>query len=212
MKAMRETDQMKIAESVVVASNAITRQFQNAAFDFLYEADIQAALFALLRALITDVVEIPSLTKGKPAYKLQVVYSEYNHRIDIACIDPIAAKNKERKAHKGLETYIYNLPVSVGIEIKYGTMGKPINFDDCLGDLKKLQVLEVAVPHVMGFIQETADVDKFMASVPAGWCFTNAEKVSGLGQIYIVTPCQVLVFTQKTSALAQAKPPEGVNA
>jgi len=103
--------------------NRIIEQFQKNPYQFLFESDIQCALFAELRKNIPEKFRIPSVTKEGLEYELELVYSEYRNKIDLVCLDLQRISFVNKQSHNGDDTYIYELPLLVGIELKYVIMG-----------------------------------------------------------------------------------------
>jgi len=102
----------QIISHCINAINSIIKEFQENPYNFLYENDIQCTLFSELRKRITGHVEVPKRVGGK--YVLNLVYSEYLDKIDIACLDPRAPTKLDLSSlnqSEGYDTYIYSLPV-----------------------------------------------------------------------------------------------------
>ena len=189
----------EIETAVLASVNELMGKFCNEPYSFLYESDLQATLFAELRSRLTGRVEIPRSNSAQPPYGLGLVYSEYLSRIDIACLDPDLVRSAESKRHKGHDTYIYNLPVYAGIELKYLKMGDRFDFSACLGDFGKLKALGIVRPLALGFIQDAGDEDVFLSAVPAEWKReSEVAKVSALDCICVVSPNDTFIFTKTT--------------
>jgi len=188
-------------ESAVLASvNALAQRFRTAPYSFLYESDLQATLFVELRSRLTGRLHIPRSGGGQPPYDLGIVYSEYYSRIDIACLNPAAVQSVATSTHKGYDTYIYNLPVFVGVELKYRKMGDDFDFRACLGDFGKLAGLSVARPLVLGFIQDASDEEAFLSAAPSSSRRRSVSELSALSCICIVSPRNMWTFAANFSA------------
>ncbi len=162
---------VEIKASVLQAVNEVVTQFRTAPYAFLYESDLQCALFAALRSRISQQIEIPRKhSETTDAYRLTPVYSEYGvygskSKIDIVCVDPVRARTAPRETYGSQNVYIYCLPVLVAIEIKYSVMGGkcylPTACEDDRAKLARLKALPE--PHrpvhglVLGFLQDVSD-------------------------------------------------------
>src|SRR5207253_6767002 len=125
-------------------------------------SDLRAVLLAKIRSRISEELHIPRTARDELPYRLCLVYSEYKKRIDVACLDPQKAVEVLPEPQKGFDTYIYDLPVLVGIEVKYRKMGDTFGFSTCLSDLEKLKKLrDVQHAFVLAFVQNADDVKDF---------------------------------------------------
>jgi hypothetical protein len=127
------------------------------------------------------------------------VCSEYNKRIDVACIDVEKAPTVRTRRWRGLDTYIYNLPVFLGIELKYRSMGLGIPFTKCVDDYTKLtETPKRLVPHpvVLGFVQDHGQLSDFLSSKPDVWQLSGEQQAGQPKTITIVTPREKLVYAK----------------
>ncbi|MBW1994645.1 MAG: hypothetical protein JRI77_09365 [Deltaproteobacteria bacterium] len=179
------------------AINSVIVGFQENPYTFLYESDIQYALFSALRERINGHVEVPGTGGNK--YTLHLVYSEYLDKIDIVCIDPEAIRNLDTsslKPHKGDDTYIYSLPIFLGIELKYIWMGNRNRFNILERDFLKLtktsaQIGKIKNWVVLAFIQRNEEAHPFLRDTHNQCRLLLLNLVDHLNDIYIVTPNRI---------------------
>jgi hypothetical protein len=180
------------------AINSVISDFHKNPYTFLYESDIQYSLFSALRERISEHVEVPGA--GDNHYTLHLVYSEYLDKIDLVCINPEAVNELDTsslKSHKGYDTYIYNLPVILGIELKYIWMGSKAGFDILKHDFEKLtregaDCKKIKKWLVLGFVQRNEEADPFLRDAEKNGrrlCLANSVKC--LNRIYIITPDEI---------------------
>lgn len=197
MSSFPKRDEIKRA--VIDSVNELIVEFQRSPYLFLYEEDLQATLFGKLRARLPGSMDLDRSGSGAFPYRLGWVYTEYNGRVDIACLDPERVWALARVPHKGFDTYIYNLPMWIGIELKYRKMGDRLTFESCLADLKKLRghAGDIPVPFVLAFVQDQEDVHLFMnqaSELPGSvrWGAGEVAEVSELDAAYVVSPQAIL--------------------
>lgn len=179
------------------AINSVIAGFQENPYTFLYESDIQSALFCTLRERINGSVEVPGTGGNK--YTLHLVYSEYLDKVDIVCIDPEKVRNLDRSSlrpYKGYDTYIYSLPIFLGIELKYIWMGYKKGFDILERDFLKLtknsaQVGQIKNWVVLGFVQRNEEARSFLSDARSRCHLLLINSVDHLNHIYIVTPNEI---------------------
>ena len=172
----------------------MSASFQKNPFAYLYESDIQSALWASLRHLIPETLRVP--TSGEDSIVIQLIYSEYLKRIDVACLDKDAIVNIDSKTlvpNKGYDTYIYNFPVLLGIELKYISMGSRMGFDVLLRDYQKLTDTSesrglIRNWIVLGFIQRQGEATPFLTSTMQDYKLERVQSIEEINRIYIVTP------------------------
>ncbi len=85
-------------------------------YGYLYERDIQSHLFCMLRERVKKPVEING-------YILSSIYTEYADKFDLVCLD---REEIERKYNQNVSirlNQLPNLPLLLGIEIKYVALG-----------------------------------------------------------------------------------------
>lgn len=187
-----------IEQAILASVNTLVRHFQVSPYAFLCESDLEATLLLELRSRIRGRLQIPSSKKTPPTYELDLVYSQYNNRIDIACLDPELANSAITRTNRGLDTYIYHLPIFVGIDIRYLKMGDDFNFTACLNDFEKLTRLEITRPLVLGFLQDDGAAgdflsDRFLTSKQKRVC---AEEVNDFRRIYVISPENVWAVSE----------------
>ncbi len=96
--------QQEIEQAVLDSTNTLIDAFKSAPYAFLYESDLQAVLLTQIRSRLQVELKVPSSAPERPPYCLHLIYSEYNQRIDIACLDPEAASNVQPKPYNGFDT------------------------------------------------------------------------------------------------------------
>ncbi len=177
-------------------TNELIKAFQANPYRYLFESDLQADLLIRLRSRIAGELHVPR-TEGDDPYRLGLIYSEYNGKIDIACLDPMALPDGLVKQHKGFDTYIYSLPVLIGIELKYRKMGDNLGFEACRRDRRKLRKLrdDGRVVHslVLGFVQGVNDPDDFLRGVQES-LRENVEDVTDLSPVYVISPNEIVAI------------------
>ena len=181
-------------------SNSIVRQaadhstlelikiFQRAPYRFLYEHDLQALLFTKIRDSIPGSISIRGRGHPLNEYELSAVYTEYLKKIDVACVDVESAQGHPMRVHKGMDIHIYELPILIGIEIKYRKLGDRFGIEACVADFDKLKKLNIAEPLVLGFIQSDQDVESFFSAPPSGYNSVEVDIMEPLSMINIVSP------------------------
>ncbi len=178
--------------AVLGSTNELVATFQAAPYAFLFESDLRAELLVRLRSRITHKLPVPRTVAGTPPYSLALVYSEYRHRIDIACLVPQNVKDAQRTQYKGLDTFIYALPVHIGIELKYRKMGDVFDFSSCDRDYRKLSGLSstVQIPFVLAFVQDAEDLESFL--VPSHRRMDPIQRILDFDSIYVITPTEIV--------------------
>ncbi len=186
--------EFEIKYAVQESVKKVMKVFQEAPYSFLYESDLQAVLCAELRSRLTIPLKIKKSNSSEETYALQIVQTEYKDRIDVACLDPEASQSRKTEPHKSFDTYIYNLPVLVGIEIKYLKMGDGFDFVECHKDFSKMCRSEVKYFLVLGFIQDEKNLQRFISR--AAEAYTPIEKSDAIefDHIYIVSPKSQRIF------------------
>lgn len=181
------------------AINSVIEDFQKNPFSFLYESDIQCSLFSALRDRICRQVDIPGT--GGDKYSLRLVYSEYLDKIDIACINPEAINKLDmssltQSGNGVYDTYIYNLPIFLGVELKYVWMGYRKGFQILENDFLKMTVNSAHRKNienwvVLGFIQRKEEANPFLKDAESRCSLILLDSIKHLNDIYIVTPNQI---------------------
>ncbi|MBF0397825.1 MAG: hypothetical protein HQK78_13685 [Desulfobacterales bacterium] len=180
-----------IEDRVLLSINKIVKQFQDNPYQFLYESDVQCGLFAELRKNISETVCIPSVSKQGYKYELGLIYSEYRNKIDIVCLNAEIIPSINKSPFKGYDTYIYNLPILVGIELKYVIMGYSKDVSIVYDDYQKLRNLnDIKYRLAICFLQNNEITDPFCESIKESYSIVQTvKKIDG---IYIVTPTKIL--------------------
>jgi len=178
---------------VLDAINRFIPRFQENPFSFLLESDLQCAFFAELRSGIGDTVTVPSVTADNENYVLTPIYSEYGrHRIDLVCLDTDKISRKDAssfKPHRGKDTYIYDLPVLVGIEIKYVYMGYSKGFNILRDDYGKLcRIDNLPYKFAICFLQTNEIADVFLKDVQRNTAIQQLDRITSLDGMYAVSP------------------------
>ena len=132
----------EVLSKLLTSINSYTNDFQNDLYGYLYENDIQCALFSKLRLDINGHINVIGINED--SYKLNLIYSEYLQSFDLCCLNPEdiskLAKEDILKSHKGHDDYLYFLlPVLVAIELKLIKGKRMGNFQSFLQDEEKLK-------------------------------------------------------------------------
>lgn len=108
-----------IKDTVLKGINDFIRDhFSPNPYLYLFENDIQSHLFCILRERINE-----KLLVNK--YIIDLIHTEYADRIDLVCLDAESTLEKYRN-NKNItfhKTHLANLPLLLGIEIKYLALG-----------------------------------------------------------------------------------------
>lgn len=131
-----------ILNTLLSSINSFVDDFQSNLFCYLYESDIQCALFAKLRRDINQHVNVIGVNEDN--YRLNLIYSEYLQAFDLCCLNPEEiiklSKSDVLEEHKGHDDYIYYLlPLLVAIELKLIKGKRKGNFQSFLRDEEKLK-------------------------------------------------------------------------
>ena len=193
------TSNSDIVFHALQAVKEVIGKFQSNPYEFLYECDLQCELYSELKKRINDEIMVPA--SGGNKYRMGVVYSEYFSRIDLVCLDPekiCSLGNEVIKPHKGDDTYIYNLPVLVGIELKYFMMGYLSGFDALHSDKKKLDKIQRETGDlenwlVLGFAQDEKRLDAIVSGTEDRREKITKDSVS-LNTICIVSPNDIYAY------------------
>ncbi len=143
----------KIITVVKTCIVELVSRFQEQPYTFLFESDLQAYLYASLRSRLSEHLEVHGSGNPEHTYKTGIVHTEYWKRIDIVCLDPESEQCSKIRIYKGSDLHIYELPILVGIELKYRKMGDIFGLSSCLADLKKLNDNIIQFLVVLGFLQ-----------------------------------------------------------
>lgn len=184
------------------ALKKLVKEFQNNPFGFLYKTDLRSVLCSEMRNKINEKILVPKTGGGY--YDLNTVYSEYLNKIDVACLDGEQIekiKPGDLVQHRGYDTYIYDLPVYVGIEIRYFWMGsKSAHINTLLGDKKKLtedSTTKDKIKHwiVLAFFQRQKEFDLFKRSFDAKK-LERVDAIQKLDRIFIVTGDGIYLYQE----------------
>jgi len=181
----------------ICAINSVIKNFQENPYNFLYESDIQCALFCALRNEITGHIKVPNTKTVE--HRLNLVYSEYLNKIDIVCLDPEAIVGLDPSLFRK-DTFIYNLPVFLGIELKYIWMHSNNGFNVLQNDYEKLTKIKETIKNwmVLGFIQREKEIGPFIKDAK-NYCQTiPLNSVEHLNDIYIITPKEIYACNYKS--------------
>ncbi|PKK84059.1 MAG: hypothetical protein CVT49_05395 [candidate division Zixibacteria bacterium HGW-Zixibacteria-1] len=193
---------VKLRNKLLSSINNIICDFQENPYSYLYERDIQCALFAEMRKEISQMVSVPGINEKK--YLLNLIYSEYackghKERIDLVCLNPDKLADAERQQHKKEDTFIYGLPILAAIEIKYIAMGYfNKGIDISFQDYDKLH--KMGEPETMGnklalcFRQKDAENSVFITEDFKQ--SNNLDIVCDLNGVYAITPKRIIKVTK----------------
>ena len=187
-----------IKNRIIKSINTVIQQFQSNPYEYLRESDIQCALFTELRKNIPEKIMVPRKIGNGQDFELNLIYTEYlyknlSNRIDIVCLDSTRIKEEHLETFKNLNTYIYNLPVLVGIELKCCTMGYKKDFNYCNDDYQKLSKFEdIYNKLAIYFLQDDEGIDKLYEEMK-----NDNGEVKLISQIdhidgkYVITPNEI---------------------
>ncbi len=180
---------------VLDSVNVVVSQFQENPYKFLYERDIQCALFSELRRGISETVSVPRT--GQCNYTLDLIYSEYGNKIDLVCLDHDAITKLGREnlpKSKSHDIYIYDLPILIAIELKYVMMGYNKGFNILEEDYKKISVLKrVKNSLALCFLQSDREAEDFYADMARQSSCTSISKIDCLNMVYAVSPTKIMM-------------------
>lgn len=121
-----------------------------------------------------------------------------------ACLDTSANyTHSELKPHLGFNTYIYHLPILVGIEVKYRKMGDRFDFAAAARDLKKLHTIPVPHPLVLAFIQEEKDVLPFLEAARDQWVIDDVTQLDGRYEMFVIGQKATFGIKGKAESITQ---------
>jgi hypothetical protein len=142
-----------ICSDITLCLNAFIKVFQNNPFEFLFESDIQARLYSILRERVRHEVALPVVyhkeRMGSNTITTSIIKTEYpsktkvGGKFDIAVIHPDSRKKlgEEEIGDGALNDAFWNQNLLGTIEIKYGQVGLELKRE--LGrlwrDVRKLQ-------------------------------------------------------------------------
>ncbi|MEZ9916359.1 hypothetical protein AB4404_08005 [Vibrio breoganii] len=178
--------------------SSFIRLFQRNPFRYLFESDIQGELFTRLRQAIPGTLNINGGGNPLTEYDVSITNSEYLSKLDIALLDVEKASLHPVRNHKGLDMHLYDLPVFIGIEIKYRKIGDSIGLESCLRDMAKLRDLSIPTPVILGFIQTESDVRGFFKNKPENAHVREVNIDASLVGINIISPKRRWVVIEST--------------
>ncbi|PKY10453.1 hypothetical protein B1757_10185 [Acidithiobacillus marinus] len=138
----------------------VIEEFRENPYAFLYEEDIRATLFCEMRKRMPEMIKIKGNSAPEAEYQLREVYCEYGTKIDIACLDTEAEISRDK--HKGYDTFIYGIPIKVGIELKYRKIGDSFSVQESVKDYEKLKEAGVAHCLALAFVQDENKLEDFL--------------------------------------------------
>ena len=138
----------RIRSRVTSCINSFIKLFQENPYDFLYEAEIQAILYAQMKATLAgDDVRLPVVyhrdTIGKDFVQTGIVRAEYPFapaRFDIAIIHP-DSKIQKREGNGFKNDAFWSQDLLGAIEIKYCQLGERLTYkiSNLTADMNKLR-------------------------------------------------------------------------
>ncbi|MBU2738296.1 hypothetical protein [Acidithiobacillus concretivorus] len=177
---------------IIEAIKTVILEFQDNPYAFLYEEDIRATLFYEIRKRISGEIEVAGRGNPEQKYRLRGVYCEYGKKIDIACLK--MDSQIDPKPHRGQDTFIYNIPVEIGIELKYRKIGDNFTVQESIKDYDKLKGIDVTNCLAIAFVQNDKELPDFLGSVAS----THAEWLpytKNLDGIFVVTKNELRKIT-----------------
>ena len=190
----RDVDALKQVIRDSVESFVETR-FRPNPYVYLYESDIQADLFGVLRENVRRQggagnrrVSCTMKLKGMPdAVELGLIYTEYAGRIDIVCLNPMTPTRAIDSAYKQIHPRakteaFWDQPLLYGIELKYSMTGKRCGLKDCESDFKKLVQYQTERKEyspgfafmVLCFVQDDGSLEDLKNEVMPRWTPTTS--------------------------------------
>ena len=186
---------LKVCEVTERSALELIEIFQRTPYRFMYESDIQALLFSKIRESIPDSLYIEGTGHPLDQYEVSVVHTEYWRRIDVACLDVERVRTQKTRVHMGMDVHIYELPVLIGIELKYRKLGDRFGLEACISDFDKLISLDIESPLVFGFIQNDQDVESFFSVNLSDYAVVEVDLLKPLEKINIISPTKRWTIT-----------------
>lgn len=184
---------VEIIERALSSINLFCHEFKDSPYDYLLERDVQCALFSRLRNDIRKRVDVVGI--NKESYNLNVVNSEYLDSFDICCLDPeeiSAIKKSDVKQTKGNDSYIYQLPTLLAIELKFIWARQRRSFNTFTGDVKKIEnsKFRSKVSNYLSicFIQEQDSARWQIKYSDPDYKIIEVQDIVDLNSSYIVAP------------------------
>jgi len=182
-------DSIKTAVKTCIVE--LVYRFQKQPYAFLFESDLQAYLYARLCSQLSEPLEVHGSGNPEHTYKTGIVHTEYWRRIDIVCLDPESEQWSRIRTYKGSDVHIYELPILVGIELKYRKMGDIFGFSSCIADLEKLNVHKIQYPVALGFLQNRSYEDTFFSDIPYRRDCIDVMDIDPFGSVHVISPGKV---------------------
>jgi hypothetical protein len=173
---------------ILEALSTVVREFQDNPYAFLYEEDIRATLFYEIRKRIPDEVVVNGTGAPEHEYRLRRVYCEYGNKIDIACLK-LDSDDGTQATNKRFDTFIYNFPVEIGIELKYRKIGDAFTVQKSFDDYQKLKRLSIPNSFAISFIQDEFNLPDFLGTEATKEIDSNSLSLDG---IFVVSKKNIL--------------------
>jgi hypothetical protein len=138
------------------------------------------------------------------AYKLNLIYSEYLHKIDICCLDmdKISAKKDSGiyKHNKGHDDFIYQLPVLLAVELKFIKGERTGNFFGAIKDEEKIKTAckKVGIENYLClcFIQSQTIANLHIKNMPSEFKIEPVDNIEKPNISYVITPEKTYTLTK----------------
>jgi len=179
-----------VERAAVKAANQLIGEFRSNPYAYLFESDLQMDLAARLREALPGSLHVPGMRGSSAGYELRLVYTEYLSKIDVACLSPDRVASERFEPYGNWDLYLYEMPVHVGIELKYLKMGDRFDVSECLIDDAKLRRLGVTRHLVLGFVQSDALVQRFWGTKHSAVHRTELDgpQIPDLDAVYVASP------------------------
>lgn len=173
----------------------VIQEFQHNPYAFLYEEDIRATLFYEIRKRMAEEKRVPGTGNPEHEYRLRRVYCEYLNKIDIACLK-LDLDGDIQKPYKKFDTFIYNFPVEIGIELKYRKIGDAFTVQKSFDDYRKLKKLLIPCSIAVAFVQDDRDLPGFLGTEPTEE-IDSASMINLLDGVFVVSKNSILKANSK---------------
>ena len=190
----------KIITVVKASIVELVAKFQSQPYTYLFESDLQADLYARLCSRLSKPIEVNGSGNPEHTYETGVVHTEYWRRIDIVCLDPESVQWSRIRTYMGSDVHIYELPILVGIELKYRKMGDVFGLSSCIADFEKLNVHKIQYPVALGFLQNRSCEDAFFKGLPYRRDCIDAMEIDPFGSVHVISPEKVWKIHIRTSS------------
>ena len=179
-----------IKKAVKTCIVELVHNFQSQPYSFLFESDIQAYLYASLRSRLSEPLKVHGSGNPENVYNTGIVHTEYWKRIDIVCLDPESEQWSKKRTFRGSDLHIYELPILVGIELKYCKMGDIFGLSSCIADLEKLNAHKIKYPVALGFLQNRSYEEAFFAGLSHQYECIDVSDIDPFG-FHVISPGKV---------------------